>query len=258
MCLWNVPVGGHLITWMGPCVGHLNDILARVGGNLNYNFQKSQMPRGLSVGGVEASIWPIHYTAGRMVKWENDRQVEGEGQPRPQGAFPWLRRWGEKRPGDEVGRGREKKRKNLPSSFAPTPHHRPWFSYCAAVSYFTKTTKETTHKRTRQLRRLTMLRKLENPVICNLRSGPIWAVLIHSLQRLPLKFSPCPPECNFQSETKIGAWSQVTFFDKVNHWKDPRRRKNLTLGNRAPTQIVWPCLPEMRCIFILAAGNDAL
>ena len=74
------PGGGHLITWMGPCVGHLNGIFARVGGNLNNNFQKSQMPRGLSVGGVEASIWPIHYTAACMVKWESDRQVEGEGE----------------------------------------------------------------------------------------------------------------------------------------------------------------------------------
>ena len=40
----------------------------------------------------------------------------------------------------------------------------------------------------------------------NLRSGPILAVLIHSLQWLPLKLvfvSPCPPECYFQSETKI-------------------------------------------------------
>ena len=27
-----------------PRVGHLNGILARVGGNLNNNFQKSQMP----------------------------------------------------------------------------------------------------------------------------------------------------------------------------------------------------------------------
>ena len=32
-------------------VGHLNGILARVGGNLNNNFQKSQMPGGLP-GGV--------------------------------------------------------------------------------------------------------------------------------------------------------------------------------------------------------------
>ena len=42
----------------------------------------------------------------------------------------------------------------------------------------------------------------------NLRSGPIWAVLIHFLLRLTLKLgslfvSPCPPECYLQSETKI-------------------------------------------------------
>ena len=33
-------------------VGHLNGILARVGGNLNNNFQKSQMPGGLPGGGA--------------------------------------------------------------------------------------------------------------------------------------------------------------------------------------------------------------
>ena len=56
------PGWGHLITWMDHSVGHLNGILARVGGNLNNNFQKSQMPGGLPGGGghVEASIWPIH------------------------------------------------------------------------------------------------------------------------------------------------------------------------------------------------------
>ena len=37
-------------------MGHLNGILARVGGNLNNNFQKSQMPGGLLGGDVEASI----------------------------------------------------------------------------------------------------------------------------------------------------------------------------------------------------------
>ena len=31
-------------------MGHLNGILARVGGNLNNNFQKSQMPGGLPGG----------------------------------------------------------------------------------------------------------------------------------------------------------------------------------------------------------------
>ena len=59
------PGWGHLIIWMDPSVGHLNGILARVGGNLNNNFQKSQMPEGLPGGGghVEASIWPIHNRA---------------------------------------------------------------------------------------------------------------------------------------------------------------------------------------------------
>ena len=40
------PGWGHLITWMDPSVGHLNGILARVGRNLNNNFQKSHMPGG--------------------------------------------------------------------------------------------------------------------------------------------------------------------------------------------------------------------
>ena len=33
-------------------MGHLNDILARVGGNLNSNFPKSQMPGGLPGGAM--------------------------------------------------------------------------------------------------------------------------------------------------------------------------------------------------------------
>ena len=33
-------------------MGHLNGILARVGGNLNSNFQKSQMPGGVPGGGM--------------------------------------------------------------------------------------------------------------------------------------------------------------------------------------------------------------
>ena len=33
-------------------MGHLNGILARVVGNLNNNFQKSQMPGGLPGGGM--------------------------------------------------------------------------------------------------------------------------------------------------------------------------------------------------------------
>ena len=40
----------HLCAWMDPSVGHFNGILARVGGNLNNNFQKSEMPGGLPGG----------------------------------------------------------------------------------------------------------------------------------------------------------------------------------------------------------------
>ena len=36
---------------MDPSEGHSNGILDRVGGNLNNNFQKSQMPGGLPGGG---------------------------------------------------------------------------------------------------------------------------------------------------------------------------------------------------------------
>ena len=41
------------------------------------------------------------------------------------------------------------------------------------------------------------------PLLANLRSGQILAVLKHPLQELQLKVSPCPPECYLQSETKI-------------------------------------------------------
>ena len=44
------PGWGHLITLLDPSVEHLNGILARAGGNLNNNFQKSQMPGGLPGG----------------------------------------------------------------------------------------------------------------------------------------------------------------------------------------------------------------
>ena len=37
-------------------MGYLNGILARVAGNLNNNFQKSEMPGGLPGGNVEAWI----------------------------------------------------------------------------------------------------------------------------------------------------------------------------------------------------------
>ena len=52
-------------------MGHLNGILAQVGGNLNNNFRKSERPGGLpgrgggGAAGVEASILPIH-NAGKV------------------------------------------------------------------------------------------------------------------------------------------------------------------------------------------------
>ena len=45
---------------MDPSVGHLNGILARVGGNLNKNFQKSQIPGGLPGGG--GACWSFDLT----------------------------------------------------------------------------------------------------------------------------------------------------------------------------------------------------
>ena len=59
------PGWGHLITWMDPNVGHLNGILARVVGNLNNNFQKSQMPGALPRGGM-LKLWFDRY-----ITWEN-------------------------------------------------------------------------------------------------------------------------------------------------------------------------------------------
>ena len=56
------PGWGHLITWMDPSVGHLNGIFARVGGNLNNNFQKGQMPGGF-------------FRGGGMLKLRSDRYI---------------------------------------------------------------------------------------------------------------------------------------------------------------------------------------
>ena len=47
---------GHLITWNGPIMGHLNSFLASGEGNLNKNFPKLQLPGGLPGGDVEVSI----------------------------------------------------------------------------------------------------------------------------------------------------------------------------------------------------------
>ena len=57
------PGWGHLITWMDPSVRHVNGILAQVGGSLNNNFQKSQMPGGVALGG------------GGMLKLQFDRYI---------------------------------------------------------------------------------------------------------------------------------------------------------------------------------------
>ena len=42
---------GHLITWNGPIMGHLNSFTASEGGNLNKNYPKIQMP-GVCPGGM--------------------------------------------------------------------------------------------------------------------------------------------------------------------------------------------------------------
>ena len=49
---------------MDPSVGHLNGILAQVGGSLNNNFQKSQMPGGLphGGGGGDGGCWSFNLT----------------------------------------------------------------------------------------------------------------------------------------------------------------------------------------------------
>ena len=59
-------------------MGHLNGILARVGGNLNNNFRKSQMPGGLPGGGMLKLRFNryIILVTGRdqeTVKWEKKR-----------------------------------------------------------------------------------------------------------------------------------------------------------------------------------------
>ena len=50
------PGVGHLITWNGPMMGHLNSFSASGGENLNKTFSKIQIPGELPGGDVEASI----------------------------------------------------------------------------------------------------------------------------------------------------------------------------------------------------------
>ena len=47
-------------------MGHLNSILARVEGNLNNNFQKSQMPGGLPGGGWMLKLGFDRYIRGAL------------------------------------------------------------------------------------------------------------------------------------------------------------------------------------------------
>ena len=51
-------------------MGHLNGILARVGGNLNNNFQKSQMPGGVARGGM-LKLRFDRYITNMKLDWRN-------------------------------------------------------------------------------------------------------------------------------------------------------------------------------------------
>ena len=56
-------------------MGHLNGILARVGGNLNSNFQKTQMPGGLPGGGGKLKLRfdryiTCMYVCNKAKQWE--------------------------------------------------------------------------------------------------------------------------------------------------------------------------------------------
>ena len=57
---------GHLITWNGPMMGHLNSFSASGGGNLNKNFPKFQMP-----GGCPGGIFKLRFA------WYNSSPKKG-------------------------------------------------------------------------------------------------------------------------------------------------------------------------------------
>ena len=63
------PGWGHSMTLMDPSVGNLNGILAWVGGNLNNNFPKSQMPGGLAGGGGILKLRFDRYITFKMLSW---------------------------------------------------------------------------------------------------------------------------------------------------------------------------------------------
>ena len=58
------PGWGHLITWMDPSVGHLNGILARVGGIWTIIFKKVKCP-GVAGGGI-LKLWFDWYITQRF------------------------------------------------------------------------------------------------------------------------------------------------------------------------------------------------
>ena len=55
-------------------MGHLNGILARIGGNLNNNFQKSQMPGGLPGEGM-LKLRFDRYISIKIVRSKMDRNA---------------------------------------------------------------------------------------------------------------------------------------------------------------------------------------
>ena len=54
-------------------MGHLNGVLARVGGNLSNNFQKSQMPGGLPGGMLKLRFDRYITSTEASVPWEDHK-----------------------------------------------------------------------------------------------------------------------------------------------------------------------------------------
>ena len=69
---------------MDPSVGHLNGIFARVVGNLNNNFHKSQMPGGLPGGAggsfdLTDTLYDLYFRKG-VLNTNEHSQCEGQKQ----------------------------------------------------------------------------------------------------------------------------------------------------------------------------------
>ena len=64
---------GHLITWNGPMMEHLNSFSASGGGNLNKNFPKIQMPGGFPGGVLKLRFdWHINTMSVTWQKFRHD------------------------------------------------------------------------------------------------------------------------------------------------------------------------------------------